>query len=331
MAKKTALILGISGQDGSYLAEFLLQDGYKVFGTTRNSATVFGENLKHLKGKITLFHTAYDTASLVDILRKVRPQEVYNFAGQTYVTKSWDLLHDTVQSSPVLVSNILEAIVRVDTKIKFFQASSCEIFSQRSGIITEETPIAPGNPYGCGKAYAKHLVSCFRDRYGMYAVTGILFNHDSPRRHEDFVSRKIVKRAVAIKLGKGKELSLGNTSVLRDWSYAPDIVRAVARMMRMKAPQDLVLASGHTHSVQEMVDVVFELLELDSEVHIRTDRTLFRSSEPAAIYASSKRAKVALKWKPEVAFHDILKRMVAYEMRLQTGDEIDFRNERPFA
>lgn len=331
MAKKKALILGISGQDGSYLAELLLQKEYEVYGTTRGSASVFGANLKHLKGKIKLIHTTYDVKSLVKILSRVRPHEVFNFAGQTYVSKSWSLLHETVQSSPVLVNNILEAILQVDKKIRFFQASSCEIFSQHSGLITEESPIAPGNPYGCGKAYTTHLVSCFRQQYGIYAVTGIFFNHDSPRRHEDFVARKIVKCAVAIKLGREQELVLGNTSVARDWSYAPDIVKAAAKMMRMKTPQDLVLASGRTHSVQEMVDTVFALLELDPGAHVRIDRTLFRTSEAPAIYASSKKAKALLRWQPKTSFHDMLKHMVAYEIRLQTGAEVDFRNERPFA
>lgn len=331
MAKKTALILGISGQDGSYLAELLLQEGYAVYGTTRGSATVLGENLAHLKGKITLFHTAYDVASLIDILFQVRPSEVFNFAGQTYVTKSWELLHDTVQSSTVLVSNILEAIMHTDKNIKFFQASSCETFSQRSGLITEETPIAPANPYGCGKAFVTHLVSCFREHYGIYAVSGILFNHDSPRRHEDFVSRKIVKTAVAIRLGKEKELLLGNTAVARDWSYAPDTVRAIAAMMRMDTPRDLVLASGHTHSVQEIVDTVFGLLDLDPTAYVKTDPALFRSAESLATYASSDKAKAALKWNPHISFHSTLERMVDYEMRLQTGKEVDFRNEQPFA
>jgi GDPmannose 4,6-dehydratase len=332
VANKTALITGISGQDGSYLAELLVLRGYEVFGLTRDPVARFGPNLAHLEGKIKLLHTAYDIASLIDILNGCKPEEVYNCAGQTFVGKSWEMLDETLQASGVLACNMLEAIIRVDKRIRFFQASSCEIFSLKcGGVYTEETPISPGNPYGCSKAYAHSMVACYRENYGIHAVNGILFHHESPRRHDSFVSRKVVKRAVAIKLGKEKALALGNMDVVRDWSFAPDVVVAIAEMVRMKEPQDLVICSGQAHALRELVEKVFALLGMEYTQYVRFDTSLRRVSDAAVIRGSNEKARKALGWAPKTTFHQMLEKMVDYEMRLQTGVEQNFSGERPFA
>ena len=329
--RKTALITGISGQDGSYLAELLLQKGYEVIGITRDPAALFGLNLAHLEGKLKLLHSSYELISLIDLLTRVRPSEIYNCAGQTYVSKSWEMLDETFKASAILPCNLLEAIIRVDKGIRFFQASSCEVFALGTGIaFTEETQIAPANPYGCSKAFAQNMVACYRHNYGIYAVNGILFHHESPRRHENFVSRKVVKRAVSIKLGRDKELTLGNMDVARDWGYAPDVAIAIEKMMRMDSPQDLVICSGEAHPLRKLVQTVFELLDLDYTKYICTHESFVRASEPSIISGSNEKARNALDWQPRTSFRQMLEKMVDYEMRLQTGQEHDFGNERPF-
>lgn len=332
MTDQVSLITGISGQDGSYLAELLVTRGHRVIGLTRDPVARIGLNLEHLAGRITLIHSPYDIASLVDVLNSHKPHEVYNCAGQTFVSKSWEMLGETLQASGVLASNLLEAIVRVNKGIRFFQASSCEIFSlARDAIYSEETPISPGNPYGCSKAYAHNMVACYRENYGIHAVNGILFHHESPRRHESFVSRKVVKRAVAIRLGREKDLPLGNMDVVRDWSFAPDVVVAIAAMTHMEEPQDLVICSGETHSLRELVETVFARLDLDYTRFVRFDSSLRRVSDAPVIRGSNAKAKKVICWTPTASFDQMLERMVDYEMRLQRGDERNFSGERPFA
>ena len=331
ISTKTALITGVSGQDGSYLAELLLQTGYEVIGITRDPASARGQNIAHLGGKFRLLYSSYELISLIDLLTQTRPSEVYNCAGQTYVNKSWEMLDDTFHSSAMLPTNLLEAIARVNKDIRFFQASSCEVFSLGSDVtFTEQTPLAPGSPYGCSKAFAQNMVACFRKNYGIYAVNGILFHHESPRRHENFVSRKIVKRAVSIKLGKETELTLGNMDVFRDWGFAPDVAIAIRKMMQMEQPQDLIICSGESHSLRELVRTVFELLNLDYEKYTRTHESFHRATEPAVIRGSNEKAKGILDWQPKTSFRGMLEKMVDYEMRLQTKQESNFLNERPF-
>jgi len=331
MIAKRALITGITGQDGSYLAELLLSRGYEVIGTSRATAPVRALNIEHLCNCITLLPTGYDINSLTTLLKEVQPLEVYNLAGQTHVSRSWDMLEETFQASAVLPANLLEAIVRADRGIRFLQASSSEIFGlQQSGAFCEETPVTPANPYGCAKAFAHDMVRGYRQNYGLFAVNAILFNHESPRRAEGFASRKIVKTAVAIKLGKADNLTLGNLNVARDWTYAPDLVSAVADMLRLDVPQDLVIASGEAHGLTEMVEFVFSLLGLDYQNYLRTDKDLFRAAEPSLIQGDNRRARAVLGWRPRTSFRGMIEKMVDYEMRLQSGAENNFRNERPF-
>jgi GDPmannose 4,6-dehydratase len=197
-------------------------------------------------------------------------------------------------------------------------------------VITEQTPLAPATPYGCAKAMAHSMVNCYRQNYGLYAVNGILFQHESPRRDENFASRKVVKRAVAIKLGRETELALGNLDVVRDWSFAPDVVTAIAKMIRLEKPENFVICSGETHSLQELIETVFELLGLDPRDHLRIDKSLFRAAEPPVVRGSNEKAKAVLDWRPRTSFRQMLEKMVAFEMALQTGAATTFADERPF-
>jgi GDPmannose 4,6-dehydratase len=331
MSDRIALITGISGQDGSYLAELLLGRGYSVVGLTRDPAAHLGPNLSHLAGRIRLISTSYDRAALNDIIRAIRPHEIFNCAGQTYVSKSWGMIDETWQASALLPCDLLEAIIRVDKGIRFFQASSCEIFSLDScGPYTELTPIAPGNPYGCSKAFAHNMIACYRNNYGVFAASGILFNHESPRRHVTFVSRKIVKAAVAIKLGRANELAIGNLDVVRDWSYAPDVTVAMAAMLQSDQPEDLLVCSGESHALREFVEAAFSRLDLDYMRYVRVDSSLLRVAEPSSIRGSNSRAKLALGWAPKISFHGMVDKMVDYEIRLQTGTELNFAGEGAF-
>jgi len=332
MTDKTALITGISGQDGSYLAELLLGRGFEVYGVVRRPVTHHAINMTHLDDEIESIHSSFELASLFEILDDVRPQEIYNFAGQTYVGKSWEMLDETVKASAIIPCDLLEAIARIDRRIRFFQASSCEMFSASwQDVISETTPLAPATPYGCAKAMAHNMVACYRQKYGIYAVSGILFNHESPRRNDNFVSRKLVKQAVSIKLGREREIVLGNIEVVRDWSFAPDVVTAIDRSMRLDAPSDFVICSGETHSVREMLEVVFDILDLDLHDHLRIDKSLFRSGEAPVIRGSNEKARAMLGWQPKTLFRQMLQKMVAFEMALQTGTAKNFADERPFA
>lgn len=331
MGRKTALITGVSGQDGSYLAELLLERGYEVMGTTRDPQRRFGLNIAHLEGRLKLANTGYDIASVSEILRTFKPTEVYNFAGQTFVNKSWELLTETVDASAVLPMNILEAIVRTDRSIRFVQASTCEIFSLGTErIFSETSPMMPGNPYGCAKAFSQNMVSCYRRNYGLFAASAILFHHESPRRAEQFVSRKIVKQAVAIKLGHANGLTLGDTSIARDWSYAPDLVTAMAAMMQVEIPEDLILSSGETHSLAEMTELSFAQLGLDYRDYLTIDPSFFRAWELPVFGGDSRRARQVLNWVPRKNFRTMLESMINFEMRLQTGSAANFAEERPF-
>ena len=332
MTAKRALITGVTGQDGSYLAELLLGGGYEVVGTSRSAASASALNIAHLRDRITVRPTGYDIDSLTALLEDVRPHEVYNLTGQTNVSRSWDMLEETFQASAALPANLLEAIVRADRGIRFLQASSSEIFAlQGGGIFSEETALAPANPYGCAKGFAHNMVRSYRQNYGLFAANAILFNHESPRRAEGFASRKIVKAAVAIKLGRADHLTLGNLDVARDWTFAPDMVRAIAGMMQLEAPQDLVIASGKAHGLLEMVEAAFSQLGLDYKAYLRIDRDLFRAAEPALIQGDNSRARAVLNWRPQTSFHGMIEKMVDYEMRLQSGAESNFSSERPFA
>jgi len=329
---KKIIITGITGQDGSYLSEYFLSQGHEVYGFTRDPDTKCSKNIEHLKGKVKLIYTNYDPYSLIDLLKQIKPTEIYNFAGQSSINKSWEMIEDTIHATAILPIHLLEAIVRVDKGIKFFQPSSCEIFSAKEDeVLTENSAIATVSPYGCSKAFAQNMLSAFRKKYNLFAATGIVFHHESPRRHENFVSRKVVRAAVLIKLGLEKQLALGNLSVERDWGYAPDYVVAMAKMMSLSAPQDLVLCTGETHKLEHLVEQVFSLLDLDYKKYVKSDPVFFRATEPKSVRGSNKKAHDLLDWQPRVNFSAMLKKMVDFEMKLQTGKEKDYENENPFS
>ncbi|MGE0614878.1 MAG: GDP-mannose 4,6-dehydratase [Bacteriovoracia bacterium] len=330
MAKPVALITGISGQDGSYLSELLLKNGYRVVGITRDPARRFSLNIAHLEGKIELVDSSYETHHLAEILAAVKPTEVYNFAGQVYVSKSWEMVDETFRASGVIPTHLLEAILKVDRSIRYFQASSSEIFYPSGDTpLTEATPLAPYNPYGCTKAYAHHMVTSYRRNYGLFAVNGVFFNHESPRRHENFAAKKAVRAAVRIKLGKEKTLQFGNASVIRDFGYAPDYVDACWRMLKAAKPEDYLICTGQSYSLEHVLRSVFGRLGLDFEKHVQADPRYFRLHEPLAVYGSSAKIRQDLGWKPTVDLEQMLDRMIQFEMKFQQGLEKDYAHEHP--
>ena len=268
---------------------------------------------------------------MLEILKTFRPSEVYNCAGQTYVTKSWETQDETFRASAILPTILLEAIAKTDKSIRFFQASSCEVFSLKSGeTFTEDSPLSPGNPYGCSKAFAHNMLAAYRQSYSLFAVTGTLFHHESPRRHENFASQKVVQRAVSIKLGKESRLVLGNMDVSRDWGYAPDYVRAIELMMRQEKPDDFVICTGVQKTLRSLVETVFGMLDLDYRKFVTTDPKLVRPSEPLAIQGSSAKARKALGWAPSQSFEEMLALMVRSQLDFQKGQTRNFANEKPF-
>ena len=318
MGQSRALIAGITGQDGSYLADLLLAKNYKVYGLTRNISCHFSRNIQHLEGKIELIYCPYTEFSIMEAIQTVRPQEVYNFSAQSYVGKSWNLIPETVQNTGVVPTFFLEAILKIDKSIKFFQASSGEIFSPSSGeILTERSLIEPSSPYGCSKAFAHQMVTMFRKYHGVHFLNGILFNHESPRRNDDFLSKKITRAAVAIKLGNQRKLVLGNLHAARDWGYAPDYMDAVYRMMQLRTPSDLIVSTGKLHTVEDMVRIVFDSLDLNWKQYINTDSTLMRPFENPTIFGSHEKLTSLTGWKPSASFEEMLRIMVDEEMKLQ--------------
>lgn len=317
MAQKRVLITGITGQDGSYLAEILVDKGYHVMGLTRDISRTFTRNIQHLKGKIELHYCSYAAYSIMEAVRELRPDEIYNLTGQTYVSKSWDLIPETVQNTGMIPIFFIEAIYKTNRAIKFFQASSAEIFTPKPNeILTEESQIEPSNPYGCSKVFAHQMLAMFRKSHGMFLVNGILFNHESSRRYHDFLSKKVVCAAVAIKLGKQKELVLGNLSTARDFGFAADYMEAAFLMMQMEKPCDLIISSGHAHSVEDLVRLIFEELDLDWKQCVRIDPALFRPLETPVIYGSNQKIRELTGWAPKTSFKQMLKNMVQDELQI---------------
>jgi GDPmannose 4,6-dehydratase len=313
-----ALITGITGQDGSYLAEFLLSKGYTVGGVVRRSSTEKFDRLEACRDRVTIFQAdLLDQTSLIEVIRTFRPTEVYNLAAQSFVPTSWAQPVLTGEFTALGVTRMLEAIRQVDSSIRFYQASSSEMFGKvRETPQTEMTPFHPRSPYGVAKVYGHMITVNYRESYGLYAVSGILFNHESPRRGLEFVTRKITSTVAQIAKGKEKHLKLGNLESQRDWGYAGDYVRAMWMMLQASTPEDYVVATGETHSVREFAEKAFARAGLDWEKHVVIDPALFRPAEVDLLIGDAAKARKNLGWRPEVSFEELIDRMVDADLAL---------------
>jgi GDPmannose 4,6-dehydratase len=309
---KRALITGITGQDGSYLAEFLLRKGYEVFGMVRRSSTENFERIEHIRHKIDLRQAdLLDQLSMIDLIRSTKPHEVYNLASQSFVPTSWSQPTLTGEFTALGVTKMLEAIKLVDPTIRFYQASSSEMFGKvRETPQTEETPFYPRSPYGVAKAYGHFITVNYRESYNMFCVSGILFNHESPRRGKEFVTRKITDGVARIKLKVAKELRLGNLDARRDWGFAGDYVKAMWLMLQEDAPDDYVISTGTSHSVKEFVQIAFNHAKLDWKKYVVIDQAFIRPAEVHHLRGDSSKARKKLGWKPEVSFKELIGMMV---------------------
>lgn len=312
MRKKVALITGITGQDGSYLAELLLDKGYEVHGMVRRSSTECFERIEHLRDKVDIRQgDLLDQLSLIDLLRDIRPAEVYNLAAMSFVPTSWQQPVLTGEFTALGVTRMLEAVRAVDPGIRYYQASSSEMFGKvRETPQTELTPFYPRSPYGCAKCYGHFLTVNYRESYDMFAVSGILFNHESPRRGFEFVTRKVTDGAARIKLGLQKEIRMGNLDSKRDWGYAGDYVEAMWLMLQQETPDDYVIATGETHSVRELVEIAFGAAGLNYEDHVVIDPQFIRPAEVDLLIGDCSRAKNELGWVPKVSFKELITMMV---------------------
>jgi len=317
MTTKRALITGITGQDGSYLAEFLLEKGYQVIGMIRRSSTVNFERIRHIQDRLTLVQgDLLDQASLIDILSAHRPHEVYNLAAQSFVQTSWNQPVFTGEVTGLGVTRLLDAIRLIDSDIRFYQASSSEMFGKvREVPQTEQTPFYPRSPYGVAKVYGHWITVNYRESYGLYAVSGICFNHESPRRGQEFVTRKIARSAAMIKLGKEKELRLGNLESQRDWGYAPDYVRGMWSMLQKDTADDYVLATGRTHTVERFVELAFETVGLDFRQYVVQDPQFMRPADVDLLVGNPDKAKARLGWEATTSFEELVKLMVEGELK----------------
>ena len=312
MSAPTALITGITGQDGSYLAELLLEKGYRVAGMTRRSSTLADERISHLAGKLEIVQgDLLDQASLVAALAEVQPTEVYNLAAQSFVPTSWNQPVLTGEFTGLGATRLLEAIRQVDPTIRFYQASSSEMFGKvRQVPQNEATPFHPRSPYGVAKAYAHFLTVNYRESYDLYAVSGILFNHESPRRGLEFVSRKVTDGAARIALGLAAELPMGNLDAERDWGFAGDYVEAMWHMLQQREPSDFVIATGVAHSVRDLCEIAFSRVGLDYEKYVAVDDVLYRPAEVDHLLGDASKAREAFGWRPTVAFQGLIEMMV---------------------
>jgi GDPmannose 4,6-dehydratase len=322
VGKKRALITGITGQDGSYLAEFLLSQGYEVLGMVRRSSTVNFDRIRHFQNEITIVQgDLLDQMSVLDILREYRPQEVYNLAAQSFVPTSWKQPVLTGEFTALGVTRMLEAIRIVDPEIRFYQASSSEMFGQVQEVPqTEKTPFYPRSPYGVAKVYGHWITVNYRESYNLFACSGILFNHESPRRGLEFVTHKATYAAARIKLGLADELRLGNLEARRDWGYAGDYVQAMWLMLQQDEPDDYVIATGQTHSVQELCEVAFDHLGLEWRQYVVSDPQFFRPAEVDLLVGDASKAHARLGWEPSVDFDQLVQLMVDADIHaLQTN------------
>jgi GDPmannose 4,6-dehydratase len=316
MAKK-ALITGITGQDGSYLAELLLEKGYDVYGMVRRSSMEKFDRIEHIKEKIKIRQAdLLDQFSIIKLLDEIRPQEVYNLAAMSFVPTSWNQPVLTAEFTAVGVTRMLEAIRAIDTKIRFYQASSSEMFGKVKEIPqSEKTPFHPRSPYGVAKVYGHWITVNYRESYDIFGASGILFNHESPRRGIEFVTRKVTHNAAKIKLGITNELRMGNLDAKRDWGYAGDYVKAMWLMLQQDEPDNYVVATGETHSVRDLVEAAFTYLDLDYKKYVIVDEKYIRPAEVDLLIGDSSKAKKILGWEPQVSFDGIVKMMVDADMK----------------
>ena len=307
-----ALITGITGQDGSYLAEFLLGRGYTVLGMVRRSSTITFERISHIQDDITIIQgDLHDQSSLMDLIERYHPDEVYNLAAQSFVPTSWNQPVLTGEVTALGVTRLLEAIRLVNPAARFYQASTSEMFGKvRETPQKETTPFYPRSPYGVAKVYGHWITVNYRETYGMFALSGILFNHESPRRGLEFVTRKITHGVARIKLGLAKDLHLGNLDAQRDWGFTGDYVRAMWLMLQQKEPQDYVIGTGQTHSVREFCEVAFRHVGLDYRDYVLSDPRFIRPAEVDMLVADPSKARAELGWRPETTFEQLVHMMV---------------------
>lgn len=318
MSKRVALITGITGQDGSYLAEFLLEKGYEVIGMVRRTSTLNFSRIQHIQDEITLVSgDLLDQVSLISVLQEHRPSEVYNLAAQSFVPTSWKQPVFTGDVTALGVTRMLEAIRTVDESIRFYQASSSEMFGKvREVPQNENTPFYPRSPYGVAKVYGHWITVNYRESYDLFAVSGILFNHESPRRGLEFLPRKVSYGVAKIKLGLAENLALGNLDAQRDWGYAGDYVRAMWMMLQQEQPDDYVVGTGETHSVRELCEVAFGHVGLDWRDYVVQDPRFMRPAEVDLLVSDPSKARRVLGWEPRVAFRELVQMMVDADLSL---------------
>lgn len=318
----TAIITGITGQDGSYLAELLLKKGYQVIGVARRSSTVNNERIKHLLDDITVVQgDLQDQGSLLALLEEYKPTEVYNLAAQSFVPTSWNQPALTGDVTALGVTRLLEAIRFVNPKIRFYQASSSEMFGKVLEVPQkEDTPFYPRSPYGVAKVYGHWITVNYRESFNMYATSGILFNHESPRRGLEFVTRKIADTVARIKLGKTNELRLGNLEAQRDWGFAGDYVRAMWLMLQQDHPDNYVIGTGETHSVREFCEIAFAHVDLDYKEFVVQDEKFYRPAEVDLLISDPSKARTALKWELTVSFKELVRMMVDADLERRSKE-----------
>jgi GDPmannose 4,6-dehydratase len=326
VSARRALITGITGQDGSYLAEFLLEQGYEVHGMVRRSSTEKFERIEHIRGRVSLHQgDLLDQRSLVDTLRACNPDEIYNLAAMSYVAASWVQPTLTAEFTGIGVTRLLEAMREVCPEARFYQASSSEMFGKVLEVPqTELTPFYPRSPYGVAKVYGHFITVNYRESYGLRATSGLLFNHESPRRGLEFVTRKITWHAAAIKLGLASKLRLGNLDAERDWGFAGDYVRAMWLMLQQDVAEDFVIATGKAHSVRDCLDVAFAHADLSIEDHVVLDPELLRPAEVEHLIGDASKARTILGWEPDVSFEELIRMMVDADLAL-LGREVSGR------
>jgi GDPmannose 4,6-dehydratase len=311
-----AFITGVTGQDGSYLAELLLQKGYEVYGMVRNLRREQHQRLAGIAARVQFVEADLtDQSSLDRVIQRVQPDEVYNLAGQTFVPVAWSQPLLTMEITGMGALRILEALRRHSPRAKFLQASSSEIFGRAEGPLqNERTRFQPGNPYGAAKLFAHHMTVNYRESYGMFACSCISFNHESPRRGVEFVTRKVSQQVARIKLGLADKLKMGNLVGRRDWGYAGDYVRAMWLMLQQQEPDDFVIATGVTHSVKELLEIAFSSVGLDWTKHVEVDPALVRPAEPDPLCGDADKARRALGWTPQITFPQLVKMMVEADL-----------------